>query len=86
VGPTSVQLVAFTATAAGAEVALVWETAAEFDTLGFHLYRAAAEAGPYVRLTADLIAAQGDTMTGARYQYVDRPGAGIYIIGLRTWR
>ncbi len=78
VGPTAVQLVPFTATAMGAEVTLDWQTASEMDVLGFNVYRAAVAAGPYTRINAALIPAQGDAMVGASYRFVDRPGMGVH--------
>jgi hypothetical protein len=80
--PTAVTLVAFTAHAEGAAVTLAWETASEADVVGFHLYRATHAAGPYARITADLLPALGDGMTGAAYRYVDTPGFGAFYYQL----
>jgi hypothetical protein len=82
VAPTAVSLISFTAAVAEDAVTLRWETAAEMDVVGFNLYRAAAAAGPYVRVNAGLIPAQGDGMTGASYGYSDRPGAGAFYYQL----
>jgi len=82
--PTSVSLIAFTAAATKTIVALAWETAAELDTLGFHLYRATSPAGPFTRLTAELIPARGDALTGASYAYADAPGAGAFSYELEA--
>ncbi len=82
--PTAVVVTSFTAAATGADVTLAWETAAEFDLLVFHLYRAHDAAGPYARLTADPIPAQGDATRGASYRYVDQPGSGVYYYQLEA--
>jgi hypothetical protein len=81
--PTAVDLTSLTATADGSAVLIAWETADEFDLLGFHLYRATAAEGPYVRLNGGLIPAQnpgsplgatyvwrdGDVQAGITYHY-----------------
>ena len=82
VGPTAVSLAAFTADRLADGVILRWLTAAEVDVVGFNLYRAASAAGPYTRLNADLIPAQGDAMTGASYDYLDTPGFGVFYYQL----
>ncbi len=52
---TEVTLVSFTATGLDSAVLLEWQTSSELDNLGFHLYQALAEEGPYERITASLI-------------------------------
>jgi hypothetical protein len=69
--PTRVDLVSFEASAANGAVELRWETATELDNLGFHLYRATSEGGPYERVTAQLIPGLGSSPEGATYRYVD---------------
>lgn len=71
--PTAVTLVSFTAEIAGKAVLLRWETAAEFDTLGFNLYRSeAALDGARVRVNQSLIpAAAPGSLFGAQYDYTD---------------
>jgi hypothetical protein len=63
-------------------VALVWETAAEIDNAGFNVYRATSPDGPYTRVNADMIAAQGSPVAGARYSFTDAPGAGTFYYRL----
>jgi hypothetical protein len=70
-GPTSIELIDFTATAARNQVTLEWETATEPDNAGFNLWKAEAEAGPYAKITAGLIPAQGDATHGATYTFTD---------------
>jgi hypothetical protein len=72
-GTTAVTLSSFTATGYDGEVLLEWQTASELNNLGFHLYRATSETGPYERITASVIPGLGSSPEGARYRYVD-PG------------
>lgn len=65
-------------------ILVAWETAVEFDTQGFNLYRALAETGPW---DPDHIvnqqAAQGSGFTGAVYEYSDThvtPGVRYYYL------
>lgn len=76
--PVPVDLAGFdaVATAVGASVRLRWETAAEYDNIGFHVYRAVrlAQGGYYAvreRLTTQLIPAKGVAGGGARYEFFD---------------
>ena len=68
-----VELVSFTAEAevASGQATLSWETAAEIDNAGFHIWRSETEYGQYARITKDLIPAEGDETTGAVYSYID---------------
>jgi hypothetical protein len=78
---TAVTLSYFTAEPRGVHVALAWETGTEIDNAGFNLYRASAPDGPYVKVNAALIAAQGDPTSGASYAFLDRgltPGTYFY--------
>ena len=68
---TAVTLTSFTAHGRDSAVELSWETASELNNLGFHLYRAASESGPYERVTASVIPGLGSSPSGARYRYVD---------------
>jgi uncharacterized membrane protein len=73
--PTAVELVAFTATAAGDDILLEWETATELDNLGFNLYRSeeADEEGELSRLNAALIPGQNPgSPVGGSYAFVDQ--------------
>ncbi len=54
---TAVDLISFTAQGDGNAIKVEWETGAEFDNIGFHLYRANSPGGPYTRLTDKLISA-----------------------------
>jgi len=71
---TLVTLNDFTATALETGILLEWQTATEFDNAGFHLWRASGEGWKYgdystvIRLTEQLIAAQGDFSV---YSYID---------------
>jgi hypothetical protein len=69
---TVVRLSSFTARGMGEAVELSWTTASELDNLGFHLYRAAQESGPYERITPTLIPGLGSSPAGATYTYHDR--------------
>jgi hypothetical protein len=68
---TAVDLVSFTAEAAEGEARIHWRTASEMDNLGFHLYRATSEDGPYERITANVIPGLGSSPEGAAYSYRD---------------
>ena len=50
--PTAVKLQSFAALPGDGSVTLAWQTASELDNLGFHLYRALSEDGPWTRLDA----------------------------------
>jgi hypothetical protein len=69
--PTAISLTSFTAIGAGNAVQVDWQTASEFNNIGFHLYRATSPGGPYSRLTDKLISARPRQGTGAGYSYVD---------------
>ncbi|GAB4530487.1 MAG: hypothetical protein Fur0018_17810 [Anaerolineales bacterium] len=66
----NVTLVSFTATAGDAQVLLEWETATELDTAGFFIRRTEDPNGLFLRVS-DFIPAQGDSLTGATYQFTD---------------
>jgi len=68
---TAVTLTSFTARGEDSAVDLTWETASELNNLGFHLYRATSEEGPYQRITATAIPGLGSSPSGARYRYLD---------------
>ena len=70
-GTTEVRLMSFSAAAGNASVALEWRTASELDNLGFHVYRALAEDGPWTRVTASLIPGLGSSATGQAYSFQD---------------
>ena len=68
---TAVVLQSFAATPLDGAVELAWQTASELSNLGFHLYRSAAESGPYVQITTSLVPGLGSSAVGARYSYLD---------------
>jgi hypothetical protein len=68
---TAVTLTSFEAVGVPGAVELSWETGSEIDNLGFHVYRASHEDGPYERITKAVIPGLGSSPSGARYTYVD---------------
>jgi hypothetical protein len=68
---SAVDLVSFTADAGPDSVTLKWQTASEMDTEGFNIWRSEAQAGPYTQLNASLIPAQGNSISGASYEFTD---------------
>jgi hypothetical protein len=70
--PAAVTLASFGADAAGPDIVLDWETAAEIDSVGFNVYRAESADGLRTKLNSALIASQapGSPM-GASYQFAD---------------
>jgi hypothetical protein len=69
--PTAVELMSFTARGVQSAVELEWTTTSELKNLGFHLYRATAEAGPFQRITSTVIPGLGSSPSGASYHYTD---------------
>jgi hypothetical protein len=69
--PTAVDLAFFSAEGRNGMVELTWETGSELNNLGFHLYRAESEQGPYERITSSVIPGLGSSPEGARYRYTD---------------
>jgi hypothetical protein len=70
--PTAVFLSSFTALPEGENIRVVWETAVELQNLGFNLYRGESPTGPWVKLNAELIAAQNPgAVFGASYEWLD---------------
>lgn len=63
-------------------ILVVWETATEFDTQAFNLYRANSSGGPWDQRVVQQDAL-GDGFTGATYQYRDTnvtPGVRYYYL------
>lgn len=79
VEPTAITLARFTATQEPDRVVVRWETSAEINTWGFHLYRSAdGTRESAVRMTPELILATGRGQGGAPYSWTDtaiQPGA-----------
>ena len=69
--PTAVSLLSFTAQGEGSAVSVEWQTAREFDNVGFHLYRAASPAGPFERINDKLISATQFPGKGGTYSFLD---------------
>jgi len=65
-----------TVVSAGGQVVLAWSPSAETNHLGYHVYRAAAAAGPYARLTAEPLNVTGyvdaGVTVGSNYTYMVR--------------
>jgi len=68
-------------------IEIAWITNTEFDSIGFHLWRATGEGWKYgdystvTRLTVRLIPAEGNSGAGATYSYIDsdvEPGLTYY--------
>ena len=70
-GTTAVKLMSLEAVAGDAAVELQWRTGSELDNLGFHLYRAVSEGGPWARLTSSLIPGLGSSAIGRAYSFRD---------------
>ena len=68
---TEVKLAYFTAVPGDLSVTLEWRTGSELDNLGFHLYRALSESGPWTRLTSSLIPGLGSSAVGQAYSFRD---------------
>ncbi|MCB0004185.1 MAG: LamG domain-containing protein, partial [Anaerolineae bacterium] len=70
--PLAVTLASFDATSQPGAVLLTWETVSEIDNLGFNLYRAETEGGPWTKLNQDLIASPNPGgAAGSSYQWTD---------------
>jgi hypothetical protein len=69
--PTEVTLQSFSAAPLDSAVELAWETASELRNLGFHLYRASSDAGPWARITSSLIPGLGSSPIGQSYSFRD---------------
>lgn len=54
-----------------ASVRVEWETATELNTAGFQLYRSNLPFGEFDLITPELIPANGDSVSGASYTFVD---------------
>ena len=70
-GSTLIRLSSLTATPGVDRIIIAWSTASEIDTVGFNLYRAEAEAEKYIKINSSLIPAQGSSIQGASYEFID---------------
>lgn len=68
---TAVTLTSFEAVPGDASVALHWRTASELDNLGFRLHRSTSAAGPWERITPQLVPGLGSSPLGAAYSWLD---------------
>lgn len=62
-------------------VRVEWQTASEFNTLGFNLYRSESPEGPFEKANQDLILARNDPVAGGSYNFTDQvrqPGMTVY--------
>lgn len=71
VTPVAVELARFEARPGDGRVELVWETAAEFDNLGFYVYRRLESEPEFVRVSPELMLGRGTTDLSARYAFLD---------------
>ncbi len=70
--PAAVPLAGLSATAAGEQVIVEWETASEQEILGFNLLRGESLTGPVVPLNVQMIPAQAPgSSIGSSYQWED---------------
>jgi hypothetical protein len=70
--PSAVGLVSFAAQGTARNIVLSWETASEIDNLGFNLYRADSEKGPWTQLNEELIPGQAPgSPVGGTYAFTD---------------
>lgn len=86
--PKAVALTDFQATSTPQGILITWQTDAEIDNAGFHMWRAVKdEAGHYTQitqLTDQLIPAKADGLSGASYRYLDLSAQSgeVYYYGL----
>ncbi len=69
---TLIELSELIAVPGNKQITLQWNTASEIDNAGFNIYRAASEGGDYIRINAELIPAEGNSVAGASYEFIDR--------------
>jgi hypothetical protein len=70
-GPLDVNLASYEAAGSNAKVELKWVTAGESEIEGFAVYRSTSETDGFAQINATLIAAQGNSSSGAGYSLVD---------------
>jgi hypothetical protein len=71
--PTAVTLSSFDAVVEDNGIVIRWTTAAEPNCAGFCIHRSEQENGEYMKLNSSMIAALGNSTTGASYSYTDTP-------------
>jgi hypothetical protein len=54
-----------------ASVIVEWSTETEVNTVGFNVYRADTEAGPFTQINSQLIPPSPDPLVGGQYVYTD---------------
>jgi hypothetical protein len=81
---TPVTLSSFTARTSHGSVNINWATATEVGTAGFLLYRSSTPDGSQAQITPNLLAAQGNEVTGASYSVTDTPGYGTFYYWLKN--
>jgi hypothetical protein len=69
---TSIRLGAFTAVPGRQTIFISWKTETEIESAGFNLLRSETEKGEYVKINTSLIPAQGLSIQGTSYAFVDR--------------
>ncbi len=52
-------------------VTVQWDTETEINTAGFNLYRSESEKDDYILINETLIDSEGNSVSGASYEYVD---------------
>ena len=67
-----VELVLFTASVKNSVVELNWTTQSETENIGFYLFRAESENGPFIRLFDQIIPGAGNSTTAHDYHFIDR--------------
>ncbi len=54
------------------DIEIEWTTETEQQTAGFYLYRSESEDGEFIRISDEMIPAQGSAVSGASYIYIDQ--------------
>jgi len=73
VSPVAVSLSRFEALAGDAESLVVWDTASEFDNLGFEVWRRLVGESDFQRVSPGIILGHGTTDLSAHYAFKDAP-------------
>jgi hypothetical protein len=67
----AISLLYFRAVPGSGKVTLQWATATELNNAGFFVLRSNSENGSFSRLNVVMIPAEGDSLVGASYEYID---------------